>query len=420
MQRRRPGVRSLLLAITVSLVLVGGAVPAGAVIVDAAPTWPVPTDPLVGPPLIPPLPQATAAAPPPGAIADPVRPGSVCGDWYVQDAYGARWPAPSAWWEYRCTSHDETFYNPCPGPACDAFCPYCYWQVEDRADYFFWNGSDAVFDGEAYEVTVVYGNGWTSASSYWWDAATASWYTIPVNAAPTVTFTVACTERTCVFDAADSYDPDGSISSYRWDFGDGTTETSPAASHTYGADGGFVVTLMATDDGGAASVLSRLVTVAANVPPVPDFTFTCSGPICSFDGTGSTDTDGTISRYHWSFGDGSVFDGALAQHTYAQTGTSVVTLAVVDDQGAVASRSETVLTIGLTARGYRWKGSREVDLAWNGAAGMTFDIFRNGARIATVATTAFTDTVGKSSNRYVYAVCGVGTPTCSNEATVTF
>jgi hypothetical protein len=79
-----------------------------------------------------------------------------------------------------------------------------------------------------------------------------------------------------------------------------------------------------------------------------------------------------------------------------------------------------VLVIGLTAHGYRLKGSRRVDLAWNGIPGGVYDVFRDGVRIATVGTTALTDTVGKSGTRFVYRVCVAGGATCSNGATVTF
>jgi len=52
------------------------------------------------------------------------------------------------------------------------------------------------------------------------------------------------------FDASGSHDPDGTITSYAWDFGDGTTRTGVTVSHAYSTAGSFTVTLTVTDNGG--------------------------------------------------------------------------------------------------------------------------------------------------------------------------
>ena len=79
-----------------------------------------------------------------------------------------------------------------------------------------------------------------------------------------------------------------------------------------------------------------------NVPPVARFTASCSGLVCSFDGGGSTDSDGTVTAWAWDFGDGSTDTGAQVQHPYASAGTRTVTLTVTDDGGAQAQTSQTV------------------------------------------------------------------------------
>ena len=80
----------------------------------------------------------------------------------------------------------------------------------------------------------------------------------------------------------------------------------------------------------------------ANQPPVASSTVTCSSLSCSFSGTGSTDPDGTVVRYDWSFGDGSTGTGATVSHTYADAGSYQVTLTVTDDRGATGSTTRTV------------------------------------------------------------------------------
>ncbi|WP_323675494.1 PKD domain-containing protein [Halorubellus sp. PRR65] len=63
------------------------------------------------------------------------------------------------------------------------------------------------------------------------------------------------------FDAADSVDVDGAISSYEWAFGDGATATGESVTHTYGSSGTYQVTLTVTDDEGASATTTRTVTV---------------------------------------------------------------------------------------------------------------------------------------------------------------
>jgi hypothetical protein len=78
--------------------------------------------------------------------------------------------------------------------------------------------------------------------------------------------------------------------------------------------------------------------------------------------------------------------------------------------------------ITLTARGYKVRGERRVDLSWSGASSSNVDVYRNGVPIATTSNDGFyTDPVGGHGHAsYTYRVCEAGTNTCSNDATVTF
>lgn len=73
------------------------------------------------------------------------------------------------------------------------------------------------------------------------------------NTPPTANFTVSCTGRTCSFNGTSSTDNSG-ISSYWWDFGDGTTATGSTASRTYGTGISFPVHLVVTDNQGQTAV----------------------------------------------------------------------------------------------------------------------------------------------------------------------
>ncbi len=85
----------------------------------------------------------------------------------------------------------------------------------------------------------------------------------PDNQPPVASFTVDCTELSCIFDASASDDPDGNIVSYDWDFGDGTGSSGVTPSRTYAEAGTYTVSLTVTDNEGATDSTSKDVTVSS-------------------------------------------------------------------------------------------------------------------------------------------------------------
>jgi PKD repeat protein len=74
---------------------------------------------------------------------------------------------------------------------------------------------------------------------------------------------------TVTFDGSRSADPDGTVSSWAWSFGDGTSATGPATSHLYSLPGTYAASLTVTDDGGASSTTTSAIVVNTLVLPAP-------------------------------------------------------------------------------------------------------------------------------------------------------
>jgi myo-inositol-hexaphosphate 3-phosphohydrolase len=95
--------------------------------------------------------------------------------------------------------------------------------------------------------------------------------------------------------------------------------------------------------------LEKIVDLGAgpgNASPVASFTAGCTGLLCTFDGSGSTDPDGAVTGYAWDFGDGTGDAGGgppgVTPHTYAAPGPQTVTLTVTDNDSATASTTRLV------------------------------------------------------------------------------
>jgi len=103
------------------------------------------------------------------------------------------------------------------------------------------------------------------------------------NQAPTASFTATplsgSQPLTVHFDASASSDPDGSIASFSWSFGDGQTGTGQKPDHVYATAGTFTVTLTVTDNGAASDSLVRanLITVSNPSPGQYNLTIQVSG-----------------------------------------------------------------------------------------------------------------------------------------------
>lgn len=142
-----------------------------------------------------------------------------------------------------------------------------------------------------------------------------------------------------------SYDPDGTIIFYRWNFGDGSSEIlDRTPTHIYTDPGTYRVTLTVVDDDGRSGIANTTVVVSGiiytNDPPVARFSLmpalAKSNQVITFNASLSHDTDGTIIGYRWDFNGDTVFDtgwltSPMTTHTYAAPGSYLVNLEVKDN-----------------------------------------------------------------------------------------
>jgi len=170
-------------------------------------------------------------------------------------------------------------------------------------------------------------------------------YTVIVNALPVVAFSdnfaAGCGPVPVSFTDLSTV-PGGVITGWYWDFGDGGSSLEQNPTHVYSQSGVFSVTLTVTSDKGCISTLTQYNTITIYPSPGADFNPTPAEtnilePDISFDNLST----GAVS-YFWTFGDGGSSNAFEPTHTYGDTGTFTVMLAVVNVFGCVDTVYKTV------------------------------------------------------------------------------
>lgn len=135
--------------------------------------------------------------------------------------------------------------------------------------------------------------------------------------------------------ASESHDPDGKIITYEWNLGDGRRSNEKTLTHVYRRPGTYTVQLAIRDDSGTySSYQTTSVNVHVNQIPIAYIDAPEAGipnRSISFDGRRSSDPDGSITKYKWNMGDGTLLEGPVIEHTYNKPGIYQVQLQVFDD-----------------------------------------------------------------------------------------
>lgn len=175
------------------------------------------------------------------------------------------------------------------------------------------------------------------------------------NIKPVASFTYNCVARVpppgfdCFFDGSGSTDPDGTVVLWTWTPAGKPTKTGVTTSYAYPAAGNYVVTLTVTDNSGGTGSQTQTIVVGSAPPPnqnpVADFTVNCVprnpnvGSDCTFNGSLSSDPDGTIVSYAWSSPGKVNKSGQIATYAYPTGTNTSITLVVTDNQGATGSKT---------------------------------------------------------------------------------
>ena len=177
------------------------------------------------------------------------------------------------------------------------------------------------------------------------------------NKAPTAAFTLSPSTGqaplTVNFNALLASDPDGTITDFEWDFGDGGNGIGSPVSHTYTTGGPFTIVLRVTDDGGATATTQKTITILPPEPPGPAARFTAtptsgtSPLVIQLNATGSSYHLSPLT-YGWDLGDGSSGSGATLSHVFVSstTKTFTVTLTVRGPDGREGKATGAITVAG--------------------------------------------------------------------------
>jgi len=141
------------------------------------------------------------------------------------------------------------------------------------------------------------------------------------------------------------------IVSYQWSFGDGTTGSGMAVTHTYRAAASYLVTLTVTNQRGVPASKSQLVAVGAAALPVAQFVSSPGSPnagqVVQFTDNSTPVSGRTNMAWDWNFGDpasgaSNTASGKSVTHTFATAGAYTVVLTVTDDLGQKSSATASI------------------------------------------------------------------------------
>jgi PKD repeat protein len=241
-------------------------------------------------------------------------------------------------------TRDVIYFNASASYDPDGVIVSCFWTFGDGTNATGLFVSHAYVDNGMCTVTLIVTDNDGSIGT---SASTITVLDRPPVASFTESATSVLTGTAVYFNASASYDPDGTVVSYFWTFGDGSNVSGVAVSHGYAVTGVYNVTLTVKDNDGSTASASATVTVLDR-PPIATFTESASavytGQSITFNASLSYDPDGSIVSYFWTFGDNTNASGVLANRVWAKRGNYTITLTVKDNDGSTGT-ANTIVTV---------------------------------------------------------------------------
>ncbi|WP_152000041.1 MULTISPECIES: PKD domain-containing protein [unclassified Imperialibacter] len=204
----------------------------------------------------------------------------------------------------------------------------------------------AVYTGSGtFQVTLVVKSGATTLGTKTMD--------IVVHDKPSIDFSFSpaegCSPLPVSF-VAESLTAGKTLQSFEWVFGDGSSSNEEAPTNTYKSQGDYSVTLVAKDQFGCESTVSKSAIIKAygiKATIGADKTVLCETPAqvnfnATATGSGVTGTGQNIS-YKWDFGDGTSSTAQNPPHTYSTVGDYKVTMTATDEKGCQDSQQLSVV-----------------------------------------------------------------------------
>lgn len=171
-------------------------------------------------------------------------------------------------------------------------------------------------------------------------------------------------------------------------------------------------TATAADFSGSLKGVSITDSLANNKAPIASFTYTQEGDIITLDAGGSSDPDGNIAKYKWTFGDGATSEGATATYTLTGTANLQVTLTVIDNNNGVALNQQSITPapkgihddfntncVGDACTNYTSVGTKTITIA---------DGLATGTKTYSGVNAVFHKTTLNNSNQFIYGRVAIG------------
>ncbi len=143
----------------------------------------------------------------------------------------------------------------------------------------------------------------------------------------------------------ESYDNDGELFSWYWQFGDGSESTKRNPTHRYSELGYYTINLTVTDDKGSTNNILKKISIKNQIP-IADFSYTPSKPTVEnkiYFNDESSDIDGYFIEWFWDFGDEKTSTKKNPTHQYKLEGRYIVKLTVKDNDNSISEINKEIV-----------------------------------------------------------------------------